>query len=133
MAWAPRWRALSGYSPATPWPLAALLLTAGALGDRIGLRRMLLAGVAAVHGWPRRPARPPRTLGVLIAARVVQGVGAAALLPATLAVIPHLFATAAERARAAVTWVAAGAIAVAVGPLVGGAAHRRVRLAEPSS
>ena len=60
--------------------LAGLLLTAGALGDRIGLRRMFLFGTSRVHGGIgglRRGAVDR----VLIAARVVQGVGAAALLP----------------------------------------------------
>src|SRR6202035_5494054 len=49
-----------------------------------------------------------------------QGVGAAALLPATLALVPHLFTARADRERATVTWVAAGSIAVAAGPLIGG-------------
>jgi MFS transporter, DHA2 family, methylenomycin A resistance protein len=106
---------LSGYTLA----LSALLLTAGALGDRIGLRRMLLAGLAVFTAASAACAAAP-SIGVLIGARVVQGVGAAALLPATLAVIPHLFTRPADRARATVTWVAAGAISVAIGPLVGG-------------
>ena len=106
---------LNGYT----LTLAALLLTAGALGDRFGLRRMLLAGVLLFTAASAACAAAPG-LGVLIAARVVQGVGAAALLPATLALIPHLFTSAAARARAAVIWVAVGAVAVAVGPLTGG-------------
>jgi MFS transporter, DHA2 family, methylenomycin A resistance protein len=106
---------LNGYT----LTLAALLLTAGALGDRVGLRRMLLAGMGLFTVASAACAAAPG-LGVLIAARVAQGVGAAALLPATLALIPHLFATAAARARAAVIWVAVGAVAVAVGPLAGG-------------
>jgi MFS transporter, DHA2 family, methylenomycin A resistance protein len=106
---------LNGYT----LTLAALLLTAGALGDRLGLRRMLLAGLLLFTAASAACAAAPG-LGVLIAARIAQGVGAAALLPATLALIPHLFATAAERARAAVIWVAVGAVAVAVGPLAGG-------------
>jgi DHA2 family methylenomycin A resistance protein-like MFS transporter len=106
---------LDGYT----LPLSALLLTAGALGDRIGLRRMLLGGVVLFTVASAACAGAPDA-GALIAARAVQGVGAAALLPATLAVIPHLFTRPAERARATVTWVAAGAISVALGPLVGG-------------
>ena len=101
-------------------PLAALLLTAGALGDRIGLRRLLLAGIGLFTLASAACAAAPGA-GVLIAARAVQGVGAAALLPATLALIPYLFTTPDSRARAAVAWVAAGAVAVAAGPLVGGA------------
>ncbi|MFZ0090493.1 MAG: MFS transporter [Solirubrobacteraceae bacterium] len=99
--------------------LAGLLLSAGALGDRVGLRRMFLLGAvvftaasAACAGAPSIPA--------LVAARVVQGLGAAALLPATLALIPYLFPDPAGQARAAVVWVGIGAGAVALGPLVGG-------------
>ncbi|WP_433176449.1 MFS transporter [Actinoallomurus sp. CA-150999] len=106
---------LNGYT----LTLAALLLTAGALGDRLGLRRTLLAGVTVFTLASAACALAPTT-GVLIGARVVQGLGAAALLPATLALVPHLFADAAARARATVVWVATGAVAVAVGPLVGG-------------
>ena len=106
---------LNGYT----LPLAALLLTAGALGDRVGMRRMLLGGIALFTAASAACAAAP-DIGALIAARAVQGVGAAALLPATLAMIPHLFASRADQARAAVTWVAAGTISVAAGPLVGG-------------
>jgi DHA2 family methylenomycin A resistance protein-like MFS transporter len=101
-------------------PLAALLLTAGALGDRIGLRRLLLGGIGLFTLASAACAAAPGA-GALIAARAVQGVGAAALLPATLAMIAYLFITPESRARAAVAWVAAGAVAVALGPLVGGA------------
>jgi MFS transporter, DHA2 family, methylenomycin A resistance protein len=118
--------ALGGSMAAAQWvldgytlPLAALLLTAGAMGDRIGLRRMLLAGIAVFTAASAGCACAPDA-GLLIAARAVQGLGAAALLPATLALIPHLFTTPGDRARAAVAWVAAGAISVAAGPLVGG-------------
>jgi MFS transporter, DHA2 family, methylenomycin A resistance protein len=106
---------LDGYT----LPLAALLLTAGALGDRLGLRRMLLAGTVVFTAASAGCACAP-DIGLLIAARAVQGLGAAALLPATLALIPHLFTRPGDRARAAVAWVAAGSISVAAGPLVGG-------------
>jgi MFS transporter, DHA2 family, methylenomycin A resistance protein len=99
--------------------LAGLLLTAGALGDRLGLRRMFLWGMAVFTAASAACAGAP-SIGVLTAERVVQGLGAAALLPATLALIPHLFADAAGQARAAVVWVGIGAGAVALGPLVGG-------------
>lgn len=99
--------------------LAGLLLTAGALGDRIGLRRMFLVGASVFTAASAACAAAPSIL-VLIAARVVQGVGAAALLPATLALIPYLFKDRAGRTRAAVVWVGIGAGAVAIGPLVGG-------------
>jgi len=99
--------------------LAALLLTAGALGDRVGLRRMFLSGVAVFTAASVACAAAP-SIPVLIATRVVQGIGAAALLPATLALIPYLFRERVGQARAAVVWVGIGAGAVALGPLIGG-------------
>ena len=99
--------------------LAGLLLTAGALGDRIGLRRMFLVGASVFTAASAACAAAPSIIA-LIAARVVQGVGAAALLPATLALIPYLFRDRAGQTRAAVVWVGIGAGAVALGPLVGG-------------
>ncbi len=99
--------------------LAGLLLTAGALGDRVGLRRMFLLGMTLFTAASAACAAAPSILA-LIAARVVQGVGAAALLPATLALIPYLFRDRAGQTRAGVVWVGIGAGAVALGPLVGG-------------
>jgi len=99
--------------------LAGLLLTAGALGDRVGLRRMFLSGVAVFTAASVACAAAP-SIPVLIATRVVQGIGAAALLPATLALIPYLFRDRVGQARAAVVWVGIGAGAVALGPLIGG-------------
>ncbi|WP_326565215.1 MFS transporter [Amycolatopsis rhabdoformis] len=99
--------------------LAALLLTAGALGDRWGLRRCFLWGTAIFTVASLACSLAP-SVPVLILARVVQGVGAAALLPATLALIRTLFTDAGERGRATAIWVSTGAIATAVGPMVGG-------------
>ena len=99
--------------------LAGLLLTAGALGDRVGLRRMFLVGAVVFTAASAACAAAPST-PTLIAERVVQGLGAAALLPATLALIPYLFPDRAGQARAAVVWVGIGAGAVALGPLLGG-------------
>lgn len=106
---------LNGYT----LTLAALLLTMGALGDRVGLRRMLLVGMAVFTVASGLCAVAPST-GPLVAARVLQGLGAATLLPATLALIPHIYDDAVRRARAAVVWVATGAGSVALGPLAGG-------------
>jgi MFS transporter, DHA2 family, methylenomycin A resistance protein len=99
--------------------LAGLLLTSGALGDRVGLRRMFLGGGLVFTAASVACATAPSILA-LTACRVIQGLGAAALLPATLALIPHLFPDGAGQARAAVVWVGIGAGAVAIGPLVGG-------------
>jgi len=106
---------VNGYTLA----LAALLLSGGTLGERFGLKRTLLVGLGVftlASAW----CSAAQSSTVLIVARVVQGLGAAALLPATLALIPHIFPERAVRERAAVVWVATSAIAVSVGPLVGG-------------
>lgn len=99
--------------------LAALLLTAGAMGDRIGHRRLLLGGLG-VFTASSAACAVAGTTQALVAARAVQGLGAAALLPATLALVPHLFAPGPRRERATVVWVAIGAAAMAVGPFAGG-------------
>jgi MFS transporter, DHA2 family, methylenomycin A resistance protein len=99
--------------------LACLLLTFGALGDRIGLRRIFLAGVCVFTVASAACAAAPSIIA-LIVERIAQGIGAAALLPATLALIRYLFPDRRGQARAAVVWVGIGAGAVALGPLVGG-------------
>ncbi len=99
--------------------LAALLLSGGTFGDRFGLKRTLLVGLGVftlASAWCSAADSP----AMLILARAVQGLGAAALLPATLGLIPHVFPDRALREKAAVVWVATSAIAVSVGPLVGG-------------
>jgi DHA2 family methylenomycin A resistance protein-like MFS transporter len=100
---------------------AALLLSGGALGDRIGARRAYVGGFAAfvcasiACGFAS-------TAAALIAARVVQGAGAALLIPSSLALINHTYGNdAGERAKAIGLWTAAGSVALAAGPIVGGA------------
>ncbi|HEY3561595.1 MAG TPA: MFS transporter [Kribbella sp.] len=100
--------------------LAALLLPFGALGDRIGHRRVLLTGLV-VFGCASLACGVAPTIELLVAARAVQGVGAALLLPGTLAVITDLYADSAARARAVGIWSGAGALALPSGPLLGGA------------
>ncbi|GAA1549577.1 MFS transporter [Kribbella hippodromi] len=100
--------------------LAGLLLLFGALGDRIGHRRVVLAGLAVFGGASLGCGVAPN-IELLVAARVVQGVGAALLLPGTLAVITDLYADKAARARAVGIWSGAGALALPSGPLLGGA------------
>jgi DHA2 family methylenomycin A resistance protein-like MFS transporter len=100
---------------------AALLLSGGALGDRIGARRAFIAGyvvfVGASIGCGVAPTAP-----LLIGARVLQGVGAALLIPGSLALVNHAFgADPRTRAIAIGLWTAAGSIALAAGPIVGGA------------
>lgn len=96
---------------------AGLLLAGGRLADRYGNRAVLLAGIA-VFTAASAAAGLAREVGFLIAARVVQGAGAALLVPATLAVVAA--STERERLRAAAAWTVAGAVALAAGPVVGG-------------
>jgi MFS transporter, DHA2 family, methylenomycin A resistance protein len=100
--------------------LAGLLLACGALGDRIGHRRVVLAGLA-VFGFASLGCGVAPNIELLVAARAVQGIGAALLLPGTLAVITDLYADSSARARAVGVWAGAGALALPSGPLLGGA------------
>jgi MFS transporter, DHA2 family, methylenomycin A resistance protein len=100
--------------------LAGLLLVCGALGDRIGHRRIVLAGLAVFGGASLVCGVAPN-IELLLAARAVQGVGAALLLPGTLAVITDQYADKAARARAVGIWAGAGALALVAGPMLGGA------------
>ncbi|WP_019831899.1 MFS transporter [Sphingomonas sp. PR090111-T3T-6A] len=99
-------------------PLSALVLIGGALADAAGRKRIFLIGLALFTLASIACALSP-TLGWLIAARVAQGVGAALLSPASLAILGADFDGEA-RAKAIGTWAAASAIAVAAGPIVGG-------------
>jgi MFS transporter, DHA2 family, methylenomycin A resistance protein len=99
--------------------LAALILTAGALGDRVGAKRLFLIGFAIFTGASVACGLAP-SLAILIAARTIQGVGAAILVPCSLALLNHAYHDAAQRTRA-VGFLAAGAsTALAAGPVVGG-------------
>jgi EmrB/QacA subfamily drug resistance transporter len=98
--------------------LASLLLAGGALGDRLGRKRLFLVGLG-IFGVGSAIAAAAGSGGVLIAGRCVQGVGAAALFPAALALIAAEFEGAA-RARAIGVWGATVSVAIAAGPLFGG-------------
>lgn len=98
---------------------ASLLLFAGNLADRIGAKRSLGSGIALFLVASVACALAP-TVGVLIAARVVQGAAAAAMLPSSMALIREAFPDARERAHALGIWAVGGAVAGAVGPLLGG-------------
>jgi EmrB/QacA subfamily drug resistance transporter len=98
--------------------LTALLLLGGSLGDRFGRRLVFLVGLAAFTAASVFCGLAPN-VQVLIAARAVQGVGAAMLVPGSLAIISALFHPD-DRARAVGAWSGLGGIATAIGPFAGG-------------
>lgn len=100
--------------------LASLMLTSGAAGDRYGHKRVVLTGLAVFGAGSLACGLAP-DVAVLIAARVVQGVGAALLLPGTLAIIGRAFPDDRARARAIGLWAGVGSLALPAGPLLGGA------------
>jgi DHA2 family methylenomycin A resistance protein-like MFS transporter len=99
---------------------ASLLLFAGNLSDRIGAKRAIGWGIGGFLLASVACALAP-TLGALIAARAVQGATAAVMLPASMALVREAFPDARERAHALGLWAVGGAVAGAVGPVLGGA------------
>jgi MFS transporter, DHA2 family, methylenomycin A resistance protein len=98
---------------------AALMLSAGAISDRIGASRAFGLGLA-VFTLASAACGLASTLTVLILARVVQGSAAAIMLPASLSLVRQAFPDSAARARAISWWTAGGGAAIAAGPVVGG-------------
>ncbi|HST02259.1 MAG TPA: MFS transporter, partial [Usitatibacter sp.] len=98
--------------------ISALMLTGGALGDRYGRKRIFMLGVALFTAASVACGLAP-TIVVLIACRGLQGVGAALLVPGSLAIISATFADK-ERGKAIGTWSAFTSITMVIGPLVGG-------------
>ena len=98
--------------------LAALIPVSGALGDRLGRRRVFLAGVTAFAAGSAACALAPDELA-LVGCRIVQGAGGAAMLALTLSIITDTF-PAGRRAGAIGTWAAIGGTGFGVGPAVGG-------------
>jgi EmrB/QacA subfamily drug resistance transporter len=98
---------------------AAMLLSSGSLGDRFGRRRLLRIGltvfVIASVGCAAAPSLP-----LLLAARAVQGVGAALMLPQGLAITAAAFPDPVDRGRATAAWAMAAAMSVGIGPILGG-------------
>ena len=99
--------------------LAALMLTGGAMGDRLGRKRVFLTGVAAFTAGSVACGLAP-TMDALIAFRGLQGIGAALMVPGSLAIISATFPDN-ERGKAIGTWSAFTSITMVIGPLVGGA------------
>ncbi|MEZ5076851.1 MAG: MFS transporter [Solirubrobacterales bacterium] len=98
--------------------LASLILLGGSLGDRYGRRRVFVAGIGVFTAASALCAAAP-TAEVLIAARLLQGVGGALLTPGSLAIIEAGFRPA-DRARAIGAWSGLSGVSTALGPLLGG-------------
>jgi MFS transporter, DHA2 family, multidrug resistance protein len=99
--------------------IAGSLITMGTLGDRIGRRRLLLAGGAA-FALASVLAAFATSAGMLIAARAVLGIAGATLMPSTLSLIRNLFADPHQRTIAIGAWGTSLSLGAAIGPLVGG-------------
>ncbi len=99
--------------------LAGLLITMGNVGDRVGRKRLLLISSLAFGAASAAAALAP-TAEVLIAARALQGVAGAGLMPSTLALLRTVFTDDAQRMRAVGLWSASGAAGAALGPTVAG-------------
>lgn len=98
---------------------AGLLLACGNLGDRYGRRRIMIIGLVGVGVMSVAGANAD-TLGQVIAARAAMGIFAAAVFPATLALIINIFTDVRERALAIAAWTAMAGFAIAIGPMSGG-------------
>lgn len=94
-------------------------MTAGALGDRVGAKKIFILGFALFTAASLACALSP-TAGMLIAARAAQGIGAALLVPNSLALLSHAYPDAKERGRAVGIWAAGASLALTTGPLAGG-------------
>ncbi|QAU23215.1 DHA2 family efflux MFS transporter permease subunit [Dyella sp. M7H15-1] len=98
---------------------ASLLLSGGTLGDRWGARNVYLAGLAVFTLASALCGIAP-SLAILTVARVLQGVGAAMLVPCSLTLLNHAYPDPGERTHAIGVWAGCGGAALAAGPLVGG-------------
>ncbi len=98
---------------------AALILSAGTLGDRLGAKKIFLFGFALFIAASLACALAFNAT-LLIAARALQGIGAAILVPNSLALLNHAYPDERERGRAVGTWAAGASVALTAGPLLGG-------------
>jgi DHA2 family multidrug resistance protein-like MFS transporter len=99
--------------------VAGSLITMGALGDRIGRRRLLLIGAVA-FGVASLAAAFAQSATQLIVARALLGIAGATIAPSTLAIVRHMFRDPAQRATAVGIWVASFSTGGALGPMLGG-------------
>jgi DHA2 family methylenomycin A resistance protein-like MFS transporter len=100
--------------------VATFLLSAGAWADRVGSRRAFLVGLG-LFGLASAACAAAPSMAVLIAARAIQGLGAALLLPCSLALITHTFPAGPQRRGALAAWGGIASIGLVAGPVLGGA------------
>ena len=98
---------------------ASLLLGAGTLGDRFGVKSTFMCGLLVFTGASALCGIAP-SMEALQISRIVQGIGAALLLPNSLAALNHTFVDPLRRSKAVAAWASAGALGVALGPVLGG-------------
>ncbi len=98
---------------------ASLLLTCGALGDRFGARRLYQSGLVLFTGMSLLCALSPNVV-FLVGMRILQGLGAAMMLPASLSLLSHAFPKPEERSRAVAFWASIVSLGFAAGPALGG-------------
>jgi MFS transporter, DHA2 family, methylenomycin A resistance protein len=120
-------RTLGGSTAGLQWVIdaytlmfAALLISAGAVSDRVGAKRLFAIGLAAFLASSAACGLAP-TLGFLVGARAVQGSAAAVMLPASLALVRQAYGDPVRRAKAIAVWAVGGTVAMAGGPVAGGA------------
>jgi MFS transporter, DHA2 family, methylenomycin A resistance protein len=120
-------RTLGGSTAGLQWVIdaytlmfAALLISAGAISDRVGAKRLYAIGLAAFLVSSAACGLAP-TLGSLIAGRAIQGSAAAVMLPASLALVRQAYGDPVRRAKAIAVWAVGGTVAMAGGPVAGGA------------
>jgi DHA2 family methylenomycin A resistance protein-like MFS transporter len=112
-------RALSWVIDGYTLAFASFLLLAGGMGDRLGARRIFVAGLALFTVASFLCGAAP-SVGALVFARIAQGIGAALFMPSSLAILRQAYPVAEERAKAIGIWSALTALAGASGPLLGG-------------
>jgi MFS transporter, DHA2 family, methylenomycin A resistance protein len=120
-------RTLGGSTAGLQWVIdaytlmfAALLISAGAISDRVGAKRLYAIGLTAFMASSAACGLAP-TLGFLIVGRAVQGSAAAVMLPASLALVRQAYGNPVRRAKAIAVWAVGGTVAMAGGPVAGGA------------